>query len=226
MQLLLHPAKARAYALGDLPRVAGRRAGAPGRVAAAVGPERSWSKNRRSRARIQTASGRCGSGARGQVGAGGVAEVADPVRVRGSPAGARPRGRRRRRRRPPPPAPPACRVTSPRAGVVGQRHVVLVQPPDHRPAARPLARAAAVEPEAAGVGGRHLAGSTPPGRSRRVQEVRDHLAPCSDRIDSGWNCTPSSGSDRCRTPITTRRRRRSTRWRRARRAGRRRPSEW
>ena len=28
-------------------------------------------------------------------------------------------------------------------------------------------------------------------------------APYVDRIDSGWNCTPSSGSDRWRTPITT-----------------------
>ena len=28
-------------------------------------------------------------------------------------------------------------------------------------------------------------------------------APCCESIDSGWNCTPCSGSDTCRTPITT-----------------------
>ena len=93
----------------------------------------------------------------------------------------------------------------PAGGVVGEREVGLLEPADDRLAARPLPRPAAVEPEAAPVGGRHLLEE----RDRvdlahdAPRKLATSCAPCSDRIDSGWNCTPSRGSVRCRTPITT-----------------------
>ena len=71
--------------------------------------------------------------------------------------GSRRRARPPARRRRPTPRPrtrrPTCRVTSRRGGRVGQRDVVRLQDADQRTVARPLAGAAAVEPEAALVRG-------------------------------------------------------------------------
>ena len=41
------------------------------------------------------------------------------------------------------------------------------------------------------------------GHCRPARNVLTMSAPWRDRIDSGWNCTPSCGSSRCRTAITT-----------------------
>ncbi len=35
----------------------------------------------------------------------------------------------------------------------------------------------------------------------RSRKLRSMACPCSVRIDSGWNCTPSMASSRCRTPM-------------------------
>ena len=114
-----------------------------------------WSNSRTWLARIQTASGSRSSGQRGQVGPAGVAEVAEPL-VGGVPGGELGLedgedvvADHLRRARP--------RAGAPRAGRRrSQRHVVVVEPADDRAAAGPLAGAAAVEPEAARVGGRDL----------------------------------------------------------------------
>ena len=161
-----------------------------------------WSNSRTCGARIHTASGSPPPARGRQVGSAGVAEVAEPVVVR------RPGVDLRLERREHVVADDrglAAGVPDHLApgGVVRQRHVVLVQPADQRPAPRPLPRAAAVEPEAARVRGGDLAEERRPGRviacSRKFATI---AAPCSDRIDSGWNWTPSSGRSTCRTPIT------------------------
>ena len=89
-----------------------------------------------------------------------------------------------------------CRVTSPCGGVEAQRDVVVVEDADERAAA----------PTSCGPRRRRARTPGRCGRPRRArprssswsgahaQEVPDQPAPCCDRIDSGWNCTPSSGS--------------------------------
>src|SRR6266567_7381564 len=97
--------------------------------------------------------------------------------------------------------PPATVLDHLAAGRVElQGDVVLVQPADDGAPSRPRLGPAAVEPEAAGV----LRGDP-----RELLAYVGHRkfatsrAPCSDRTDSGWNCTPCSCSSRCATPITT-----------------------
>src|SRR5690606_21730189 len=36
---------------------------------------------------------------------------------------------------------------------------------------------------------------------RRRRKLASSSWPASDRMDSGWNCTPSTSSERCRTPM-------------------------
>ena len=88
-------------------------------------------------------------------------------------------------------------------GVVRQGDVVVLEPADDRAPAGPLPRAPAVEPEAPPMIGRD--GGEEGGRVRHAgsRKFRTMPWPHSERIDSGWNCTPSSGNDTCRTPITT-----------------------
>src|SRR5690606_22478030 len=92
-------------------------------------------------------------------------------------------------------------------GVEGERDVARLEVADDRATPRPLPRPAAVEPEATRMLGGDLrevllgrAHEAPPGTEARKLATR--AAPCSESTDSGWNCTPSSGSDRWRTPIT------------------------
>ena len=40
-------------------------------------------------------------------------------------------------------------------------------------------------------------------RVAHPRKLRRSALPCSVSTDSGWNCTPSAGSSRWRTPITT-----------------------
>ena len=210
MQLLLDPANA----VGVLSSVrSGRlRVGWPlRRRRVALGdPGGSWSKKRDVRAAAsRPRRAGPGPGAAGQVGAAGVAEVADPVHVRVDRVAASSASSTANTSSPttsarPPGVPGAPRR---RSGVEGQRDVVVVEPADERPAARPLAGAAAVEPEAARVAaaatsrkhGRRVVGSSATRGSSRPARRRAR-----ERIDSGWNCTPSSGQRRgARTPITT-----------------------
>ena len=140
-----------------------------------------------------------GVGLGGEVGARGVAEVAEPLLARTASA---PRGPRRRRRRRRARYEPRCSRTSRRAADQVSETSSSSSQPDDRAPPRPLARATAVEPEAPPVPGRDVAEEVDRIASR--QEVpHERLAPCSDRIDSGWNCTPSSGRSTWRTPITT-----------------------
>ncbi len=100
------------------------------------------------------------------------------------------------------------RRTSSGRRVVRQRNVVIVEPADHRSLGRPLAGATAIEPEASTMLRRDRTeerhrighGRLPESGPRKFAIIR---APCSDRMDSGWNCTPSRGSVACRTPCTT-----------------------
>ena len=134
----------------------------------------SWSNNRTCRGRIQTASGSAGSGRAGQVGAGGVAEVAEPLVAR---AAAELVSSTAKTSSPTTVAvPPECRGPRAAPRVVGQRHVVVLEPADDRAPTGPLARTAAVEPEA------------PRGARRRRPEERGRVARAS--------VMPSPGSSR------------------------------
>src|SRR6476620_9332618 len=89
-------------------------------------------------------------------------------------------------------------------GGVGEGHVRRLQPPEQRAPSRPVPAPAAVEPHAA----RMLAGDLgeeplDAGTHEASRKFATSAAPCSDSTDSGWNCTPASGSVRCRTPMTT-----------------------
>ena len=100
--------------------------------------------------------GEVGVGAGGeQVGPGGVAEVAEPLVVGGT-CGELGLEHLEHVRADHLDAAAGVTAYLARAGVEGERDVVVVEPADHRTAPRPLAGAAAVEPEAARVLGRDL----------------------------------------------------------------------
>ena len=95
-------------------------------------------------------------------------------------------------------------------GVVGQRHVVLVEETEQGTVPRPRPGAAAVEPEQPVVPGGARQESLDSRVVTGVVEAHDssrkfatRAAPCSLSTDSGWNCTPHNGFVRCATPITT-----------------------
>ncbi len=99
--------------------------------------------------------------------------------------------------------PPACRRTSRRAASYvrdtssSSSQPTIERRPDHSRAP------AAVEPEAAPVGGGdgcEGGGGVLVGHDSQLATI---AAPCCESTDSGWNCTPCRGSDTCRTPITT-----------------------
>ena len=110
----------------------------------------------RGAARIHTASGRSGSGRGRQVAAGRRSRGSRTTGRRAARPPAPPRARRRRRRPTTSTRPPACRRTSPaRRAKVSETSSSSSQPTiERRPG--PLARAAAVEPEAARVRGRDV----------------------------------------------------------------------
>ena len=140
----------------------------------------------------------------GEVGAGGVAEVPEPLDRRATASRpARPRGRRTRRSRRPRRGRRCAGVTSRGpASKVSETSSSSSQPtidrrPDHSRAPPPSSQ------KQRGVRGRDLGEerrSTSPSASPR--KLATSSAPCSLRTDSGWNCTPSRGSVRWRTAIT------------------------
>ena len=79
---------------------------------------------------------------------------------------------------------------------------VVRQATDDRATSRPGLRAAAVQPEAPVVA-RRRAAERVEGAHVAARKFATSCAPCSDRIDSGWTCTPCSGRSRWATPITT-----------------------
>ncbi len=132
--------------------------------------------------------------ARAEVRSGAVAEAADPVHVgvagvtTRSPA----RGRRTRRRPRPRSDRPACRVTSPRAASKvrdtssSSSTPTSERRPDQSRAPPPSSQntlSLRAKPS-------RTASST---GSLMQRNVPTSSAPWRDRIDSGWNCTPSSG---------------------------------
>ena len=136
-----------------------------------------------------------------EVGARGVAEVAEPLLARGRSA---PRAPRRRRRPPPPRTRRRAARTSRRAADQRQGDVVVVEPADDRALPRPLACAAAVEPEAPRAW-RDGDVAEEGDADRLLTRGSSSRAPRRARTGStrGGTARPRAAASRWRTPITT-----------------------
>src|SRR5690606_16622532 len=144
-------------------------------------------------------------GAGGQVRTAGVAEVAEPLRVAGAV------GQLTLERHEDVVADDVGATLDVAAylagrGVEGERDVARGEVANDRATPRPLPGPAAVEPETtrmlSGDLREVLLGRAHETASTDARKLATSAAPDSESTGSGWTCTPSSGSERWRTPIT------------------------